>query len=148
MTKRSDARVQFLGNCMDGALAHSGYGFCEIVEYKWQAGDSTDFRPDAYAVIEARPGYDEDYDKGQQWRVTLDTIAHGFAVIREAELREIDGGNKVLHNAKTGERLYLSEGARKEIMLADRTNGDESDLDVVDYLAILECALFGKVVYA
>lgn len=149
MTNRSDARVQFLGNCMDGALAHNGYGFCEIVEYKWQAGkDSTEFRPDAHAVIVPHYGYDDDYDKGQQWRVTLDTFAHGIAVIRDAVLREVGGeGEKVLHNAKTGERLYLSEVRRKEIVLADRTNGDDGDLDVNDYLAILECALFGRVVY-
>ncbi len=83
--------------------------------------------------------------------VTLDTIARGLGIIRNAVLadfREGDEAVRVLANATTGERLGVHPDIRRAIMLMDRTNGDEGDTDVFGYLAILECAIFGQVVYS
>jgi len=87
----------------------------------------------------------------EQVLINLDTFARGLGVIRNAvpkvDERYPDDG-EVLHNRKTGERLYLSSYLREDILAADRTNGEEGDIDVVGALAVLECGLFGKVVYA
>lgn len=63
-------------------------------------------------------------------RVTLNSMATGLAVIR--------------NNDKAG----FGGEPRTALMLADRTNGEDGDYDVIGALAVLECALFGRVMYA
>lgn len=146
MTKRSAARTQFLINIMITAVEHNGYGFIDVDAYDPDSGTAT--VSDRYD--------DEDYT---QWYLNPDVIAKGLAVIRDARPQDVtttycEGTEwehsetvSVLHNADTDQRLYLSTGARREILLADRTNGEEGDLDVIDCLAVVECALFGAVTY-
>lgn len=145
--KRTAEREEFLFGMLIGALEHSGYGFSETIETSYP--DDVIYGPftDAYAVIVDRYAEKGDEDYGKQYRVDLDTIAAGIGVIQRAELRPLEDGAKVLHNVKTGQRLGLSAAARKEILEQSRDN-DGAQLDVVDALAILECALFGRVAYA
>lgn len=140
---RSEARTEFLTDILTGAIENYGYGWFVVEEYKWQ---DPDIEP--YAVI-----MDEDET---EYRVDFKVINKGLRVIASSVMRSPEPGQptlegadvKVLHNAVTGERLYLASTRKAEIRKADRTNGNEGDLDVVDYLAIVECGLFGKVVYA
>ncbi|MFC3504481.1 hypothetical protein ACFOOK_26415 [Micromonospora krabiensis] len=134
--ERSRERVKFLDNLMTTAIENYGYGWFYVHEY---AGEGETL----YAVIE-----DED-EPGDTYRVDLDTFAKGLGVIDRAELKvdpEFPNDGEVLHNSATGQRLYMSQRHRKRILTASRTNGDEGDIDVVDALAVLECALFGRVV--
>lgn len=139
--KRSDTRNEFLTDILTGAIENYGYGWFEVDEYKWESVPPGD----AYAVIT------ETEKEGEpQHRVDLDVIARGLGVIRDAQMQVDDqypDDGEVLHNQASGKRLYMAPGRRKNIMLADRTNGDDGDLDVVDYLNIVECGLFGAVLY-
>jgi hypothetical protein len=124
MTVRSAQRVEFLNYLLSTALEHGGYGFPEIVDYvEGGIGDH-----DTYALITDR--YNEDKDDpeyGKVYRVDLDTMALGLKVLRE--------------------RTDLNRWF-KELLLADRTNGDDGDYDVISALGCLESALFGEVRYA
>lgn len=137
-TNRTPARIEFLVDVLTTAIENYGYGQFETDDYKHSDG------AESFATIRF---YD---DPENIHRVTLDTLAHGLTVIRDAVKRDAEtfpAGDTVLHNAKTGQRLYMSSEMRANILLADHTNGDDGDLDVVDALAILECALFGAVTY-
>lgn len=139
--KRTDERNEFLTDILTGAIENYGYGWFEVDEYKWESVPLGD----AYAVITQNEEEDE-----PQHRVDLDVIARGLGVIRDAQMRvddEYPNDGEVLHNRTSGKRLYMAPGRRRNIMLADRTNGDDGDLDVVDYLNIVECGLFGAVLY-
>jgi hypothetical protein len=133
-------RQEFLTDILTGAVENGGHGWFVVHEYVWE--DTTE----PYAVIEE----DGDTDN-ETFRVDLGVIRKGLHVIGQAEMRELteghDAGTSVLHNAKTGQRLYLAASRRAEILKASRTNGEDGDLDVLDYLAIVECALFGAVTY-
>jgi len=90
-------------------------------------------------------------DDDRRHVVDLDTIVHGIGIIRNAVLRvdaKYPDDGEVLHNAKTGQRLYVSRDMRDRILLANRDYDEAVNLDSVDASAIVECALFGKVVYA
>ncbi len=159
---RSPERIEFLASIVVGAVEHAGYGFIEALEFEWED------EPNTYALIRDRymreGGYTEAEYLASERRIDLDTAAAGLGVIRRAVLKrtQVRRGHVFLekgmtsipptfgmelHNAKTGQRLYMSEAHRKHILEADR-NPDEGDLDVVDYLAIIECAIYGAVVYA
>lgn len=149
MRDRTPERIQFLSDLLIGAIEHAGYGFPHTLESKLDAGT------DSYAVIVDRYELDEDDeeipDSAPRFRIDLDTIATGLSLIRRA-LVVTDGTDStepaVYANPDTFERLYLGDGQRKNILLSDRTNGDDGDMDVIDHLAVLEIALFGAVTYA
>ena len=118
MTNRSQTRKDFLNDIFTCAIENYGYGAFQTLRYKWQNLD------EPFAEIQ----FDDD---PAVWRVDLDTIAHGLGVIHR----------------HAPELLYLSFGNYKMILEADREN-DACQIDTGLALAILECALFGKVVYA
>jgi len=139
MKTRSPERIEFLNDLLETAMSHAGYGFFHVVR-----SDDTD-KTNPTVVIE-----DKD-DESETHTVTFDTLTKGLGVIRAAVLQEVtdhDGTHSVYHNKKTGQRLYMSASMRDNILRANRTNGYEGDLDVLDALAVLECGLFGAVVYA
>ncbi len=159
--QRSAERIQFLSDILVTAVEHAGYGFIEAGDYEFEPAAAT------YAVIRDRyileSGTEAEYLDSEQ-RIDLDTIAKGLGIIRRAVMREVvarparvslDKGipnraerrETVLHNAATGQRLYMSPEQRRNILECDRTNGEEGDYDVLDALAIVECALFGEVRY-
>lgn len=119
MTARSPERKQFLTDLLITAIEHGGYGFAEATEYV-PDGD------DPHAVIVDR--YDEDDDDAlPPTRVDLDTMAKGLGILRKIE--------------------KPSQWVR-DLLLADRTNGDDGDYDVIGALAVLESAVFGEIRYA
>lgn len=154
MKTRTRERAQFLSDLLIGAIEHSGYGFAQVVEYEPEPdGDPAG----TFAVIVDRYLDEGDEGYGVTHRVDLDTMARGLGVIRRA-ITVTDGtpnawqpqgsGDVVLANADTFERLYVPSELRRELLECDRSNGDEGDYDVIGALAVLECALFGRVVYA
>lgn len=124
---RTHERTQFLADVLVTAIEHCGYGFPGIVKYEPMIdGDSAD----TYAVIYDRYA-EEEYDttedvKRVTYLVTIDTIAKGFGIIG---------------------KMKANNDLMRDLMLANRTNGDDGDVDVIGALAVLECALFGDVVY-
>lgn len=123
MKTRTDDRAQFLSDLLVTAIEHAGYGFPGIVEYEPEPdGDPRK----SYAVIYDR--YEEETPR-QTWRVDIDTMAKGLGIVRKMSRATHAEWVADLHDA-------------------DRTNGDEGDVDVVGALLVLECALFGKGVYS
>lgn len=139
--QRTPERTQCLLDIFTTAIEHNGYGFFSTANYDYEKGS---------AVITENAQIDPADNK--TFPVDLDTIARGLGVIRKAVMKEIHEAHRepemVLHNADTGDRLYMSPEMRKAIMLVDRTNYEDGDLDVVDALAVLECGIYGKVMYA
>jgi len=118
MTKRTAERKEFLSDLLVTAIEHYGYGFPTVHEYHHPEGKPGEW----FAVISDR--YEEDASGADKtYRVDIDTMAKGIGVWRR------------------------SAHMPKAFTLADRTNGDDGDFDVIDALAVLECALFGEVVY-
>ena len=135
---RTDDRLQFLSDLVTTAVENFGYGWFQVDEYRWQNVASP------YAVIRSRDL------PGRTARVDVDTVARGIGVVRRAVLRVPDDrpkGKPELHNAATGKLLHMSEAMRRRILDASRDN-DAGELDVVDALALVECALFGAVTFA
>jgi hypothetical protein len=130
MKTRTKERAQFLSDTLIGAIEHAGYGFPGIIEYKPEP-DGDPFR--SYAVIYDRYEVDENSDDApeQTWRIDIDTMAKGFGIVRKMAARPEGIADWV-----------------REVIAADRTNGDDGDMDVVGALLVLECALFGKAMYA
>ncbi len=120
---RSEARAEFLGYLLTTAMEHSGYGFPELEEYHVPEGHFDEW----FAVITNRYLDAEDDDYGKTYRVDINTMAKGLGILRKTE--------------------NPSDWV-KELLVADRTNGADGDYDVIGALAVLECALFGFVVYA
>jgi hypothetical protein len=137
---RTQERIQFLTDVLITAVENYGYGWFSVDEYE-PGGDEPDGK--AYAAIT------DDFDDNKQHRIDLAVIAHGFGVITDAK-PAVDpkhpNDGEVLHNAKTGQRLFVSGQNRKRLVEASRLN-DAGELDVIDALAVVECGLFGAVTY-
>jgi hypothetical protein len=139
---RSAKRTEFLTDLLITAIENYGYA-------PWMVVDEYD--PDkGTALIQE---VDEDGNHEATFQITLDTMAHGLGIIRNAVLRVPDqpglfDTEPVRHNAKTDERLFVSGDMARRLALAYRSNGEDGDYDVVDALAVLECAIFGAVKYA
>lgn len=136
--KRSEARGKFLTDLLTTAVENHGYGWFHVEQYKWEGRAPED----VFAVIT-----ETEDDTPRTFTITIDTFAKGLAVIRDAIVATSDDGT-YLHNAETFERLGFGGTERDELLLADRTNGDDGDYDVIGALAVLECGLFGEVVYS
>lgn len=156
--EKSAERIEFLSGILGEVTGAGTYGFFYLVS---ETGEGTaDHTARIVAKEDACDEHGipmEDIPEDKIVTVTLDTIAKGLGVIQRSVLREITEGHgkgdNVLHNLRTGQRLYLARDRKKAIRDASFANdaaGSESggDLDIIDYLAILECALFGAVTYA
>lgn len=126
---RSIERKEFLSDLLIQACHHNGYGFPEVewaTEFDYMQDFSTPFRADITDRYEEdSPEIDDAH--ANTFQVSIDTMARGINLI----IKRLD---------------LVSPENRKRIMVASKAN-DASDMDVVDCLAILEIALFGKVVY-
>ncbi len=131
MTNRSKEREEFLSDLLITAIEHGGYGFSQAVEYE----PEPDGNPaGSYAVIYDRYDLDDSAENEAtlpRHRVDIDLIAKGLGIVRKLAKRPEGISDWV-----------------KELLLADRTNGDEGDYDVVGALLVLECAIYGKPTYA
>jgi hypothetical protein len=139
------ARTKFLGDVFFEAVGNNGgYGGLGTLSFSYDDNDP---------IASTATLRDDD---GKQHVVNLATIERGLNVIRAAEMRErtTRSGRTVeeLHNAETGEVMHLSGDLRDAILGAEAAldaagDGEHEDLDVITYLAILECGLYGCVVY-
>lgn len=127
MVKRSAERQQFLSDLLVTAIEHAGYGFPGIVEYEPEPNGNPAL---SFAVIYDR--YDEENEGAEPktWRVDIDTMAKGLGIARK-----LPAGGEVADWVR-------------DLLLSDRTNGDDGDYDVLGALLVLECALFGEPTYA
>lgn len=131
---------QFTDDMVTTAVENGGVGWFRVDEYRWQ-----NLAPgEAFAVV-----HDQEDDEPVPHRIDRACVLAGLAVIATCVLREIPGGEEVPHNATTGERLYMHRTMVERIMraMADPEDG-AGDMDALDALAIVECGLFGRVVYA
>jgi hypothetical protein len=150
--RRSSERVRFLSDVLVTAIEHGGYGFPTCETYEPEPGGDP---AGTYAIVADRYLQPGDDGYGRTWRVDLDTIARGMAIIRRAFVAT-DGvpdrcapggaGDAVYVHPDSWERLYLSHGLRQQLLAGDRAN-DAGEFDVIGALAVLEIALFGAVVY-
>lgn len=154
--EKSAERIEFLSDILCEVTGAGSYGFFYLV------GETGGGTKDHVARIidkeDACDGHGMPLDEipvDKIVTVTLDTIATGLGVIQRSVLRAVesgyDKGENVLHNVRTGQRLYLSVDRKNAIRGAsfanDAAGSGSGDLDIVDYLAILECGLFGAVTY-
>jgi hypothetical protein len=138
------ARTRFLANLLFGsAIYNDGYGGLTTLESCYD-----DSNPAATSAVLT--------DDDGTYTVTLDTISKGLDVIRNAVPKPVTSRNgsveDLLHNAETGERLYMSKMLRASILGAEEIldaagDGEHEDIDVISMLAVLECGLFGRVIY-
>jgi hypothetical protein len=138
-----------------GAMASAE--FCDgIINTAIESGPGQWFTVHAYKWMDQAPGEtfaiieeDEDED-GKRLTVDMALIRKGLDVIGQAVFRQADNANDglVLHNAETADRLYMGQDMARRIIHAATADEDDWDLDAVDALAIVECGLFGRVVYA
>ncbi len=150
-SKRTPERERYLALLLACAIEHGGYGFPGVVEWHCPAERYGEW----FAIIFDR--YDIDEDKYSSWeaaandapsfRVDLDTMARGPGIIRRAFWATAEDGNTYMHNAETFERLGFGGDERTQLLLSDRTNADDGDYDVIGALAVLECSLYGAVIY-
>lgn len=131
MVTRTAERTEFLTDIVVTAIENGGYGFFTVEEYDPENGTAT-----------IADKYDEVHP---QFSISIETIARGLGEIRGAKMHDAKDESYLVNHQ--GRRLFMPQGMRKSIMEADREN-DAGNLDVVDALAILECGLFGQVVYA
>lgn len=127
MTKRSAARVEFLSDVLTTAVEGGINYWASVSAYRWDTPN-----PDEIGVTVHVDDEDDWPTEGK--RVTLDTIAHGIAVLKAS------GGP-----SSPGEEYPGSYW--KEFLLADRTNGEDGDYDAGIADCILQAGLFDKIVY-
>jgi hypothetical protein len=127
-------RTEFLTDLLVTAIENCGYGWFEVDEYDPDQGTATI----------------TDSHTGLEYKVNLSTMSKGLGVIREATLGPATDHNgfPVQTNRETGDRLYFGGPPRTDLLICDQTNGEDGEYDVIGALAVLECGLFGQVVYA
>lgn len=148
---RTPARVQFLADVLATAIESSGYGAFTCTEWHCPDGGEAEWFALLTWPAGSPPTTTLGSEPGQTHRVDIETMARGLGIIAGAVAREdprYPADGPVPHNAATGQRLYFGGKTRDALNLANRTNGDDGDIDVVGALAVLECAHFGCVVYA
>lgn len=133
------ASEEFTDDMITTAVENGGMGWFYVREYRWESMPPGE----TFAVV-------EDKEDERVHRIDRSVILEGLRVMATHVLREVPYDGLVPHNAATGERLYLSASSCERILRASQDpDGDGAgDMDVIDALAIVECGLFGKVVYA
>lgn len=117
---KSPARIQFLSDILTTAI-EGGINYWAQFSSIEKVDDANDILGWRYesAVI-------HDYDDpSEKYTINLDVVAKGLGILRK-------------RNADRD----------KELLLANRTNGDEGDFDAWDADKIIQFALFGELVYA
>lgn len=117
---KSAERVEFLSDILSTAIEGG-------IDY-WAQFDSIEKIDDANNILgwryESAVIYDYD-DPDEQFTINIDVIAKGLGILRK---RNADRDS--------------------DLLLANRTNGDEGDFDAWDADKIVQFGLFGKLVFA
>lgn len=117
---RTPERIEFLTDLMTSCLAAANY---------WAQVESEDGGTVTIVDLE---------DEHREHTVTLDTIARGINLLSKQDMNYNNMGYDRSSYGKT----------RARIGLFNRTNGRDSDTDAWDYDAMLQCGVFGKVIYS
>lgn len=159
MTKRSEARKEFLHGVFTTAL-EGGIGYWSVCDtYNWAKGTDTKGDPcvvdldgfyaivyeldeDGEGVSHDRLGYEFHYDT-KELRIDISVIARGVQLFTQYVYGRIDyQGNKVDDPKPVDADHYW-----RQFLKADQTNGDDGDYDSIVADNIVQFGLFGKVVY-
>lgn len=145
---RSAARAQFLGDVLITAIEHNGYG--QFTSAGWNAAlDGVTPQDYRATIVFHDESTEETGEPDIERKVDIDTIAAGFGVIARARVAPDpaapDRGETCWHGS-TGARLFVAPSNRARLMTA-YAECDAGELDVIDALAVLECAVFGAVTY-
>lgn len=139
------ASEEFTDCMITTAVENGGMGWFYVRAYRWQ-----NLAPgEVYADVVDREEWDESEEAAPVHRINRSVILSGLRVMDTHVLQDVPYDGMVPHNTATGERLYLSaESCRRIVAASQDPDGDGAgDIDAVDALAIVECGLFGKVVY-
>lgn len=118
---RSDKRTQFLTDVLTTAAEGGIRYWAAVTSYRWDC--PPDERHVSFLELEA--------DDDLVHTVRLDDIARALGKFARQEV---------------GCRFVESAGAG-QVMRADRTNGDEGDVDAADADCLVQIAALGQVVY-
>lgn len=124
--------TDFARDIIDGAIEHAGYGFI---------GEATEDTPGVWR-IEDRYDTDDENEPGAPYMVTLADVIATMHRIHVAYALDWQAGQDV--TTHRGPMKYRGEDLVKAMIDEDM----ETQLDVIDYLAIIEIAVFGEVKYA
>jgi len=116
---KSAARIQFLSDILSTAIEGGINYWAEFdsIEKIDDANDILGWRYDSAVIFD----YDDPEDK---FTINLDVVAKGLGILRK-------------RNAERD----------SELLLANRTNGDEGDFDAEDADKIIQFGLFNELVY-
>jgi hypothetical protein len=128
-TRRSPERVQFLKDVLITAVEGGINYWGAVADYDPDAGTVTVYEMEE-GEFDPGTGYVEYPDNYVPHKVTIETIAHGIAVLLE---------QRKGHDPKNYWHQFV---------IANRTNGEDGDYDAGQADDILQAGLFDTVVYA
>ena len=138
MTKRTEKRAQFLKDVLVTAVESYGYT-------PWFQFDN--YNPDNGTVtVYHDENEDGEYSDGP-YQINLDDVARGLRLYREAW-----ADPPTYTSPTTGETTLMyparnTGSYRYQLLVADRTNGDDGDFDVTTADSVLQMAVLGKEIY-
>lgn len=147
---RSAERADFLASIAVTA-AEGGIGYWSMIvsEYRWafpemkqrETDEAVEVADVTYTIAEF--GDEGVTDESPRFEITLDTIARGLRLIREAKV--LDAETESWRGLQTSVK-FLSIGTRKAIMAAER-EGDAGEIDSSLADVIVQVATLGEVRY-
>lgn len=135
MTRRSDKRAEFLASVMTTAIEGGINYWASVGGYRWGFSDlgKSDGSKlgDGEQAFATATIYDDEEsgeisDAGM--KVDIETIAKGIRLVSDG-------------------KTSISSGRQANAALANRTNGDDGDIDADIADCILQAGMFGEVVY-
>lgn len=132
MTRRSDKRAEFLASVMTTAIEGGISYWAEVGNYRWGFSDLG--KSDGSKLVEDEQAFanatvwDGEDDEAKPVEVDIETIAKGIRLVSDG-------------------KVSISNDRRANVMLANRTNGDDGDIDADIADCILQAGMFGEVVY-
>lgn len=132
MTARTHEREQWLADVLATAVEGGVNGWAQITDYQYaddapgQARATFWFEP-----IDDKP-VEVDKDGDTSIVVTIDVVARGMRVLREQ---------------RAADPSWAGSTSWKYVLESNRTNGEDGDYDADDASCIVQCGMFGDVVF-
>jgi len=118
MANRSEKRTEFLKDVLSTAI-EGGIDYWSVLwDYDYDAGTAT---------IQVWNTNNESQVEGDKIYLTIDSVARGIKLL-------VDIGD-------------VPEEIKKNVGLANKTNGEYGDYDSIDADCIIQMAIFGKIIY-
>jgi len=118
MANRSEKRIEFLKDVLSTAIEGGIDYWAVLWDYDCDKGTAT---------IQVWNSDNENGVEGEKFYLTIDSVARGLKLL--VEVGDVPAEIK------------------KNVGLADKTNGDDGDYDSIDADCIVQMAVFGKVIY-